>query len=66
MTDAQLFGTTAAFATTNGKNLLFAGNINGNNNVRYNGPSNDRDYMLSTILGGNQGTIYPMYTVQVM
>lgn len=57
MNDAQLFGNASAFAVNTGKTLLWAGNINANNNIRYNGPANDRDYLLSTILSGNQGTI---------
>ena len=57
MNDAQLFGNNVAFAVNTGKTLLWAGNINANNNIRYNGPANDRDYLLSTILSGNQGTI---------
>ena len=67
-TDAQLFGTTAAYSVTGGKNLLWSGNVNGNTTVRYNGPSNDRDFLLATILSGNQGTILgtaaaPVYSI---
>lgn len=39
------------------KNVLYAGNANFNTNVRYNGPSNDRDYILANILGSNQATV---------
>lgn len=39
------------------KNVLYAGNANFNINVRYNGPSNDRDYILGSILSSNQATV---------
>jgi hypothetical protein len=42
---------------TNGKYLMWAANGNSNTNVRYGGPANDRDYLLSTILGGNTTTV---------
>jgi hypothetical protein len=32
-------------------NMLYAGNANSNVNVRFNGPSNDKDYLFITILG---------------
>lgn len=57
MNDAAIFGPSTAFAITAGKNTLWAGNVNSNNTIRYNGPSNDRDYLLSNILNSNQGAI---------
>ena len=51
-TDPNLYGTSAAYTIFSGKNLLWGGNANFNNNVKYTGPSNDKDYILSTILGG--------------
>ncbi|MDO9376750.1 MAG: hypothetical protein Q7T76_20150 [Ferruginibacter sp.] len=51
-TDAQIFGTTAAYTTAGGKNMLWAGNANFNNNAKYTGPANDKDYLLGTVLGG--------------
>ena len=38
---------------------MWAGNANGNANVRYNGPANDRAFMLGSILGGNTGAVLP-------
>ncbi|MEO8772377.1 MAG: hypothetical protein ABI402_19920 [Ferruginibacter sp.] len=64
-TDAQLYGTTTAYSLTSGKNLLWSGNVNGNTTVRYNGPSNDRDFLLATILSGNQGSILGTAAVPV-
>ncbi len=52
-TDANLYGPSSAYAVSGGKNLLWGGNANSNNNVKYTGPSNDKGYILSTILGGN-------------
>jgi hypothetical protein len=61
-TDAQLFGTAAAFTTAThpvltSVNLLWGGNMNSNANVRYTGGANDKDYLLITTLGNNQFTI---------
>ncbi|HEV8082501.1 MAG TPA: hypothetical protein VGP55_04825 [Chitinophagaceae bacterium] len=53
-TDAQLFGTSNAYTvSSDGKNLLWGGNANMNNKASYINPANDKDYILSTILGGN-------------
>lgn len=52
-TDAQIFGTSAAYKVTNGLNMMWGGNANANTNVRYSGPSNDNGYLLGTILGGS-------------
>jgi hypothetical protein len=57
MTDAQIFGTSAAFTTGGGKTLLWAGNANSNTNSRFNGLNNDKDYILTTALGGNGATV---------
>lgn len=43
-------------AATN-KFIMWAGNGNSNTTTRYNGPANDRDYLLGTILGGNTGGV---------
>jgi hypothetical protein len=57
MTDAQIFGTSAAYTTSAGKNLLWGGNANFNTNSRFNGLSNDKDYLLINILGNNPAAI---------
>lgn len=57
MTDAQIFGTAAAYTTSAGKVLLWGGNANFNTNSRFNGLNNDKDYLLSNILGGNSGSV---------
>lgn len=71
MTDAQLFGTTAAYTTSGGVNLLWGGNISGNGFVRYqgtNGPGatnlsdrvtllNDLGSELAVLSGYNRGDI---------
>jgi hypothetical protein len=66
-TDAQLFGTTAAYTTSGGINLLWAGNVSGNGFVRYqgnNGPGatnvSDRQSLL-TDLGNNELAILSGY-----
>lgn len=51
-TDAQIFGTSAAYAVVGGRNLLWAGNANFNTQSKYTGPGNDKDYLLGTVLGG--------------
>jgi hypothetical protein len=57
MTDAQIFGTSAAYTISGGRNLLWGGNANFNTNTRFNGLSNDKDYLLITILGNNPAGI---------
>lgn len=52
-TDATIFGTSAAYATVNGKICMRAGDANSNGGIRYNGPANDRDAIL-TFLGSNE------------
>ncbi len=47
-TDAQIFGTSAAFTTGGGKNLMWGGNANFNTNMRFIGLANDKDYLLLT------------------
>jgi hypothetical protein len=37
--------------------VMWGGNGNGNTNVRYGGPSNDQNYLLNTVLGGNKTLI---------
>lgn len=47
----------SAYTNIDGNNMMWAGNANFNTNTRYTGPSNDRDYILGTILASNQSTI---------
>ena len=60
-TDAQLFGTAAAFTTGGGKTLMWGGNANFNGNVRFIGLANDKDYLLLTApsngLGNNPSAV---------
>ena len=51
-TDAQIFGPSTAYTTSGGKNLLWSGNANFNSQSKYTGPTNDKDYLLGTLLGG--------------
>lgn len=49
----SLFGTANSnYARVNNVNLLYAGNTNGNANVRFGGPGNDKDAILSLGTGG--------------
>lgn len=64
MTDAQLFGTTAAYTTLGSVNLLWGGNISGNGFVRYqgtNGPGvtnlSDRVSLLNDLGGAELGVL---------
>jgi hypothetical protein len=41
-TDAQIFGTSAAYGIAGGKNILWAGNVNFNTQSKYTGPGNDK------------------------
>lgn len=55
-TEPQLFGTATAFTTTThptlgAVNLLWGGNANSNNQSRFSGLNNDRDYLLINSLG---------------
>ncbi len=54
--DAQLYGTSTAFVLSSGKNLLWAGDANGNAQVKYQGPSNDRANILSALVNNELGT----------
>ena len=55
-TDAQLFGTAAAFATSgDGRRMLWGGNANYNNNTKFSGLNNDLDFLLITTLNNNTG-----------
>jgi hypothetical protein len=58
-TDAQIFGTSTAFAVAGGKNLLWSGNSNVNTNIRWNPPSSDKDNILANalILNGVASTV---------
>jgi hypothetical protein len=57
MTDAQIFGTAAAYTVSAGRVLLWGGNANFNTNARFNGLNNDKDYLLTTVLGGNGAAV---------
>jgi hypothetical protein len=39
------------------KNMLYAGNVNGNANIRYTTLNNDKDALLINVLGGNASTV---------
>ena len=41
------------YIASQNKFVMWAANGNSNTNSRFSGPSNDRDYLLNTILGGN-------------
>lgn len=49
------------YVNAGGFNMMYAGNANFNTNVRYGGPSNDKDYILATApnggLGGNPALV---------
>ncbi|MFT6333870.1 MAG: hypothetical protein ACJATI_000602 [Halioglobus sp.] len=45
---------TAMNEVTAGVFAMWAGNANGNTNIRYSGPANDNNVLLNTILGGNK------------
>jgi hypothetical protein len=57
MTDPQIFGTSAAYTTSGAVNLLWGGNANSNGNTRFNGLSNDKDYLLITVLSNNGAAV---------
>lgn len=58
--DAALFGTLgAAFTSSGGVNLMWAGNANQNTNVRYSGIGNDKDVLLADFnLSGTTANYY--------
>ncbi|WP_416438033.1 hypothetical protein [Phnomibacter sp. MR] len=58
--NTALLGTAGAAYVQTGttlKNVMWSGNGSMNNNVRYGGPANDKDYLLSTGLSGNAATV---------
>ncbi|MEE9439102.1 MAG: hypothetical protein V3V14_08895 [Saprospiraceae bacterium] len=65
LSDAANVYVNGAIANTPMKDLgagtmgMWAGNVNGNPNIRYNGPANDRAFLLGSILGGNTGLVIP-------
>jgi hypothetical protein len=69
MTDAQIFGTTAAFTTSGGRTLLWGGNcsytaVAGTQRVNFINPNNDKDFILVTTLANNPaGVINNTYNV---
>lgn len=57
-TDAQIYGTSAAYNVTNdGKNVMWAGNANSNPNVKFIGLGNDKDFIVVNTLSNNPGTV---------
>ncbi len=61
-TDGQLFGSAAAFTTAahpslTTVNLMWGGNATSNNQTRYAGLNNDRDYLLINTLGNNPAAV---------
>lgn len=63
MTDAQIFGTSAAYTTSGGLVLLWGGNASSNSASNYSALGNDRLYLLNTVLGGNTaGSISNTYS----
>lgn len=53
MPTASLFGTANTnYARVNNVNLMYAGNTNSNGNVRFSGPANDKEAVISIGLGG--------------
>jgi hypothetical protein len=55
---AGIFGAAGTnYAVQNSRNMLYAGNGNLNANVRYGGPGNDKDFILSSGLSGNAATV---------
>ena len=57
MKESQVDGPAAACKVTNGINLLWAGNTNADHQVRYNGPANQRDFLLLEVLQGATGAV---------
>jgi hypothetical protein len=57
MKESQVYGPASACKVTNGINLLWAGNTNADHQVRYNGPANDRDFLLAEVLQGATGAV---------
>ncbi len=55
-TDLNLFGTSAAYINTGGKNLMWGGDANGNMQSKYLGPGNDRAIILSILLNNELNT----------
>ncbi|HSN07879.1 MAG TPA: hypothetical protein VLS85_02520 [Hanamia sp.] len=52
-TSAFLYGGSSAHGVAgDGKYVLWGGDVNMNGSLKYTGPGNDKDYMLSAILGG--------------
>ncbi|MEJ7588772.1 MAG: hypothetical protein WKI04_14545 [Ferruginibacter sp.] len=59
LTDASIFGTSAAYAvSTNSRIMLWGGNANHNANVRYTGIQNDKDIILADLGGASSLTGY--------
>jgi len=47
----------ANYAQVGGYNMMYSGNANFNTNVRYAGPANDKTYLLTNVLAGNELSI---------
>jgi hypothetical protein len=55
---ASLFGSpTTNYAVVSGRNVMYAGNVLINTNIRWNAPSSDKDFLLVNILSGNSATV---------
>ncbi|MBK7883311.1 MAG: hypothetical protein IPJ81_05595 [Chitinophagaceae bacterium] len=64
MTDAQIFGPATAFKiAADNRNVLWGGNVNFNNNTRYNGIANDKDRLLNALNGNPDASIPNVYSV---
>lgn len=63
-TDATLYGPSSAFAVRGASTLLVAGDANANSIVRYNGPANDRDVILSYLGYDEAGYIANVYRAE--
>ena len=45
------------YANVGGFNMMVGGDVNGNGNVRYTGPSNDKTVLLTSFLSGNEALV---------
>jgi hypothetical protein len=61
-TDADIFGTAAAFKIVAAKNVMICGNANSNANVRYGGLTNDAGSILAYLLGVPNAVVTNVYS----
>lgn len=59
--DAVIFGTSAAYAVSGSIKLMWAGNVNGNANSRYQGSQNDRGVILTDLSNNELTTLTGYY-----